>query len=179
MYWTLTPKGDRDIWALPVKPEGTPIPIAQSSADERNPQLSPDGRWVAFESDATGQFEVYLQEFPSGAKRRQLSTSGASRPRWSSDGRELFCVDADGHLVSIPSHAAQGGEPVTPQPVFNLYDIACENCEALSPVSAGAADRINYMVADGDRFLVVRTIQQENTTPIQVILNWSPREGTR
>ena len=178
VYWTLTPKGDRDIFALSEKPLGTPFPVAESSADERNPHLSPDGRWVAFESDTTGQFEVYLQEFPSGAMRRQLSTNGASRPRWSPDGRELFYVDADGHLVSIPSQAAEAGEPFTPQSLFDLYGLACENCEPMSRVLGGAADRINYMVGDRDRFLVVRTIQQENTAPIQVILNWSPQDGT-
>jgi Tol biopolymer transport system component len=177
VYWTLSPRGDRDIFALSEKPQGTPFPIAESSADERNPHLSPDGRWVAFESDTTGQFEVYLQEFPSGAKRRQLSTNGASRPRWSPDGRELFYIDADGHLVSISSQAAEAGEPFTPQSLFDLYGLACENCEPMSRVSGGAADRINYMVGDRDRFLVVRTIQQENSAPIQVILNWAPRDG--
>ena len=63
--------------------------------DEHAPNLSPDGRFVAYVSDAGGEFEVYVQRFPEGGRRWQVSTQGGVQPRWRGDGKELFHVEGD------------------------------------------------------------------------------------
>ena len=69
---------------------GTWAPLVQTPANERSPAISPDGRWLAYDSDESGRFEVYVQRFPELLGRQQVSVDGAYRPRWSEDGRELF-----------------------------------------------------------------------------------------
>jgi serine/threonine-protein kinase len=82
---------DEDLWTLVVQdPAGAPRPLVQTPAAERAPALSPDGRWLAFESNASGRFEVYLQPYPGPGTRVQVSLDGGSNPAWHPSGRELF-----------------------------------------------------------------------------------------
>ena len=90
-----------DIFALALDGDRHPFPVLQTPAIETNPALSPDGRWLAFESSYSGRPEVYVTRFPSSgsavadAPRWQVSTQGGSRPRWSGDGRALYYVSLD------------------------------------------------------------------------------------
>jgi eukaryotic-like serine/threonine-protein kinase len=89
VYWTSTPKSAGDIWGLPMKGERKPFPILNSPADERHPQISPDGRWIAYSSNETGRSEIYVQPFPQGTKI-QVSVNGGVFPRWGAGGKELY-----------------------------------------------------------------------------------------
>src|SRR5262249_2033139 len=89
VYWTMSAKTQGDIWALPLKGEKKPFPILTSSADERHPQLSPDGKWIAYSSNATGRSEIYIQPFPQGTKI-QVSLNGGVFPRWGNGGKEIY-----------------------------------------------------------------------------------------
>jgi serine/threonine-protein kinase len=114
-----------DIWLLPLTGEARARPWLQTSANETSPEISPDGRFVAYASDVSGRYEVYVQPFPEGA-RHQASLSGGQAPRWSRDGRELFfltdarprklmaaeVIDAAAFATAPPREALPaGGEP--------------------------------------------------------------------
>jgi WD40-like Beta Propeller Repeat len=81
---------------------GDPKPIAVSNTpfEERSGQFSPDGRWVAYQSNETGRFEIYVQPFPGPGVRSQVSTAGGKDPRWQPDGKELFFIAPDGKLMA-------------------------------------------------------------------------------
>jgi Tol biopolymer transport system component/DNA-binding winged helix-turn-helix (wHTH) protein len=163
------PKRSSDIWALPLDGNGKPFPAAQTDFEEQNGQFSPDGNWIAYQSDESGRVEIYVQPFPGPGNKWPISTNGGSQVRWRRDGRELFYVALDGRLMSvsirIPSNA-RAPEVGTPVTLF-------------APPLGGAVQKADfrhqYMVsADGQRFLVA-TVAAVANSPIMVILNWKPR----
>src|SRR5215472_2554795 len=85
-----------DIFAFSFE-EKKSIPILQTPADERNPQVSPDGKWVAYSSNETGRSEIYIRQFPEGPAKIQVSVNGGVFPRWRRDGKELYFMS----LVSL------------------------------------------------------------------------------
>ena len=95
------PQTGLDVWAVPVAGDRTPFPLVVTSADELGGQLSPDGAWLAYASNESGRFEVYVQAFPGPGGKIAASTSGGSQPRWSPDGGELFFIAADDGLTSV------------------------------------------------------------------------------
>lgn len=88
MYDTGT--GQSDLWVLPLFGDRKPFPFLQRNFDERQAQISPDGRWIAYSSNESGRAEVYVQSFPKPGSKVEISTSGGSEPRWRRDGKELF-----------------------------------------------------------------------------------------
>ena len=80
----------------------TPSPLLASVSGEGQAQFSGDGRWIAYTSDETGTPEVFVQPFPTTGAKWQVSTGGASDPRWRRDSRELFYLGADGKLTTVP-----------------------------------------------------------------------------
>jgi Tol biopolymer transport system component len=162
-------KRSTDIWALPVDRKGRPFPIAQTNFDEYRAQFSPDGKWIAFQSDESGRDEIYVQPFPGPGSKWPISTSGGTQVRWRRDGKELFYVALDGRLMAVPFSAMlkiQVAEVGVPVPLF-------------APPLGGAiqqADfRHQYMVSpDGQRFLVA-TVGEPANSPISVIVNWNPK----
>jgi len=89
----------RDIFAMEPG-DTTARAVVATAADESNPAVSPDGRWLAYRSDASGPYEVYVTPFPEGGARIQLSTRGGGSPVWARDGRELYFRDAKGMIVA-------------------------------------------------------------------------------
>ena len=79
-----------DLWLFPMHGDGKPAPYLQSPFKEYNAQFSPDGRWMAYTSDESGRFEVYVQPFPGPGGKWQISTEGGDQPVWAHNGRELF-----------------------------------------------------------------------------------------
>jgi Tol biopolymer transport system component len=149
--WVLTLDGDRKQWA-----------IADAAFDERDGQFSPDGRWVAFESDESGAPEIYVQPFPGPGRRVRVSTNGGSQVRWRDDGRELFYVAPDETLMAV-SIATSGSAPSI-QPPVKLF------ATNLAPVRA--ISRQQYVVSrDGQRFLMVHS-PPAPVPPVTLFLNW-------
>ena len=145
LYQTGSVSTRADIWALPIVPRGQPFAVANSARNERQAQLSPDGRWVAYASDESGSEEVWVQGFPKAQEKWSVSTAGGSQPQWRRDGRELFYISKDQMLMAVavtaPGSSFDAG---VPQPLFPLQF-------ARSELSA----RNNYMpTADGTRFLL-------------------------
>jgi dipeptidyl aminopeptidase/acylaminoacyl peptidase len=162
-------KTANDIWGLPLNGERKPFPVVQTAFDEMHPQFSPNGRWIAYQSNETGQFEIYLQQFPGPGGRQRISTAGGAQVRWRRDGRELFYVALDGGLVAVPIRFAADGQAVdagAPAPLFATH---------VGGAISGT-DRQQYVVSpDGQRFLMSVVPEDPNPPPITVILNWRPR----
>ena len=131
--------------------------------------FSPDGRWLAYTSDETGRFEVYVQAFSgrdavagAAGARWQVSTRGGSEPRWRRDGKELFYIGADRKLMSVTLAAGSSLEAGVPRPLF-----ATRIPPGVSPY------RRNYVpTSDGQRFLINTLLEETAATPITVVLNW-------
>jgi hypothetical protein len=142
-----------------------PIPIAQTPADERDGQFSPDGKWVAYQSDETGEPEIYVQPFLRSGRRERVSPSGGAQVRWRADGKELFYLTLDGEMMSVPIEFDPTGEtmkPGTPTPLFKTRIVG-----VVVPIA-----RQQYTPSpDGQRFLVHTLIGDAATPPITVILN--------
>jgi Tol biopolymer transport system component len=145
-----------------------PFPIVQTNFDERDAQFSPDGKWVAYQSNESGRFEIYIQPLAATSGKVQVSTNGGAQVRWRHDGKELFYVALDGKLTAVPitfssnGQAAEAGKPV---PLFATHIGGAVQ----SPL------KHQYVVSpDGQRFLM-STVSEESTAPITVILNWKAK----
>ena len=166
---TSSGKTENDIWALPLNGDRKPFAVVQTAFEEKDAQFSPDGRWIAYQSNETGQFEIYLQQFPGPGGRQRISTAGGAQVRWRRDGRELFYIALDGRLMAVPIRFASNGQAVdagTPAPLFATHVGG----------AVSGLDRQQYVVSpDGQRFLMSVVPEDPNPPPITVILNWKPR----
>jgi Tol biopolymer transport system component len=108
----------RDIYALPATGDGKPVPIQTTSFDEFDGRLSADGRWLAFVSNASGPFQVYVRSFPGEERQWQISREGGLEPRWHGDGKELFFRAPDGTLMVAQTNIAAGTDPGVPARLF-------------------------------------------------------------
>ncbi|MGH9367791.1 MAG: protein kinase domain-containing protein, partial [Thermoanaerobaculia bacterium] len=148
-----------DLWVLPLTGDRTPQPFAVTPALEQMGQFSPNGRYIAYMSDESGRFDIYVAAFPGPGGRWQVSQSGGSEPRWSRDGKELFFFAPDNRLMA--AQVKTGGasfEVGAIQPLFQTR-------------SMGFSFR--YDVAkDGRRFLVASGLPQE-LSPITLVTNWT------
>jgi Tol biopolymer transport system component len=160
IYERFDPKSKYDLWALPVAGGGKPLLLLHSDANETDGRVSPDGRWIAYASDESGRWEVYVASFPGPGGRWQVSNEGGTQPVWRRDGNELFYLGADRKLmaVSISSEARfEFGPP-----------------HALFQTRARYTGNITYDVApDGRRFLVNTLVGAEAVPPITVVMNWT------
>jgi serine/threonine protein kinase len=138
--------------------------VAQSRYDETEGQFSPDGRLVAFVSNDSGQFEVFVQSFPEGNGRKQVSTAGGSQVRWSNDSREIFYVSPDGRLMGAGLALENGALAVKePVPLFQTHLASGINV---------LGNKAQYAVARDGRFLLNSAVESPST-PITVAVNWT------
>lgn len=171
LYCMYDPKTQNDVWALPLdgnQKTQKPFPVVQTEFEERNAQFSPDGKWIAYQSNESGRFEVYIQPFPGPGAKTRISTNGGAQARWRRDGRELFYMALDGRLMAVPIRLPVDGQTVdagVPVPLFLAHPR-----RAIEHI-----DGPQYVVSpDGQRFLVNTIVEQGPTPPISVILNWKP-----
>jgi eukaryotic-like serine/threonine-protein kinase len=166
LYNVLDPQRGADIWALPLNGDRKPFEVVRTDFNERLPQFSPDGKWIAYESDKTGRFEIYVQRFPGPGGDLSVSAGGGTQVRWNPTGKELFYVDADDRLMAVPLGFSSDGvsvEPGPPRPLFatNVGSSAFNN------------NRQQYMVSpDGQSFVMNSVSEETLAAPITVILNW-------
>src|SRR4029453_2593388 len=121
LYRTTGTKTGQDLWTLPLDGDRKPLPIVQTTFDERNGQFSPDGQWIAYESNESGRSEIYVQSFPRAGGKRQISTNGGAQARWRRDGTEVFYVALDNRLMAAAIRFEANGravEPSSPVPLF-------------------------------------------------------------
>jgi Tol biopolymer transport system component len=170
LYGTLNAKTGADIWALPLTGDRKPFPVVRTSFAEDSAQFSPDGEWVAYESNETGRFEIYAQAFPTARGKWQVSTGGGVHPRWRPNGRELFYLVPDGRLMAASLAVGSDGQSLEAgTPVALFTPRLASGGTILSP---GALARPLYAVAADGRFLVNEAAEDTATTPLTIILNW-------
>jgi eukaryotic-like serine/threonine-protein kinase len=161
VYHSFVPGTNSDIWLAPAG-GGVPTPIARTRFEESNGRLSPDGRWIAYQSDESDEHQVYVESFPPGQGKWRVSASGGRAPEWRPDGRELYFVDNEGNLVAVPVTGGPGFEVGTPSVLFGMRTVPFEYPNPSAYAVFGS----------GDRFLVNRLIDREPITSVVVILNW-------
>jgi eukaryotic-like serine/threonine-protein kinase len=159
-----------DLYALSLTGSGASTLLFESEYDERDPQLSPDGRWVAYQANNSGRFEIYVRPFPGPGPAIAVTTGGGAGVRWRSDGRELFYLALDATLMAVP---------ITPGADRQSLDVGSP--VGLFPSRLGRVLRGNpgamYDVApDGNRFLLNVLPERLESPPIRLILNWQPKE---
>jgi dipeptidyl aminopeptidase/acylaminoacyl peptidase len=169
LYASSAPTGS-DIWALPMTGERKPFPVVQTSFDDIEGQLSPDSRWIAYASNESGRYETYVRPFPGPGGKQQLSTAGGVQPRWSKDGRELFCVSPDGHLVAVSIRVASDARTVVPGEPVALF--ATQLASGGNINASGFIARAQYAVARDGRFLMNVNADDTAAAPITIVLNW-------
>jgi len=161
LYIRQPSQGEQSVWALPPEggEEAEPILDAGFFVDE--PQVSPDGRWLAYESRESGRSEVYVDPFRREGERVRVSVEGGGAPKWRGDGKELFFVTPTARLMSVDFHAA-GDRPEVGLPtlLFELTGFSLLVYDDYAPA------------ADGQRFLVKRPVDEARPTRMHVITNW-------
>jgi eukaryotic-like serine/threonine-protein kinase len=153
-----------DIWALPMSPdksgEQKPFSVVATNFADITPSFSPDGKWLAYANNETGRVEVYIQPFPTGAGRWQVSTAGGSRPNWRKDGKELFFFSPDQQMMAVDVN--QNGASLqlgTPHALFKAITVS----GASGPYTVSA---------DGKKFVINTVLPQSISEPLTLITNW-------
>src|SRR6185436_14677591 len=127
LYTRRNERGKTDIGVMPAAGDHKPFSPIQSDFDLKQAHFSPDGRWIAYVSNESGNDEIFVQAFPEAKGKWQLSTNGGSAPRWSPDGRELFYISAESMLMATPVRGNSGGfESAIPRPVLRMTGLDYE-----------------------------------------------------
>ena len=167
VYGRRDSKKQWDVWAVPANADGPdrePVLYRQTPFNEHHGHLSPDGSWMAYASDESGRWEVYVGEFPGGGARRQVSAAGGVEPRWRADGRELFYVAPNGTLMAVTLQLnRQSVLPAAPRPLFTAR-FGEFGAEIFRPVYAPSHN--------GQKFLVNLVVEETASSPVTMILNW-------
>jgi serine/threonine protein kinase/Tol biopolymer transport system component len=164
-----------DIWAVRLalsQPSGLeriageePFVVVQTKSDERDPQFSPDGKWIAYESDESGRFEIYVQPFPGPGPKWPVSKGGGAQVRWPRHGKELFYIGLDNRMMSVSIALDAQRQTVTAQDPAPLF--------MTNVGGAVTVRRQQYVVSsDGQRFLMNTIKDQATSSPITVVQNW-------
>jgi eukaryotic-like serine/threonine-protein kinase len=137
-------------------------PFLTSKASESNGMISPDGKWVAYASNESGDWEIYVTTFPTAAGKWQVSRGGGTEPRWRGDGKEIFYIGAGSTLTAVPVSSAGTFAAGNPTPLFRTQLRA----------QVSSTDQFSYDVTkDGQRFLVNRYAKPAQVAPLHIILN--------
>ena len=162
-------KGGVDIWSLPLVPDASgnssgPRPVLASQSGEDHPQLSPDGKWLAYTSDESGIREAYVVAYPGLGGKRQISSGGASHVRWRSDSREVFFVVRDGDLVA--AEIAVRGDTLEVGRIQRLFG-------GVQSVD-GPQGYVYDVTRDGSKFIVVESVERRSGAPqaLTLVENW-------
>ena len=170
VYWVNDPKSLADLWVLPLSGDRKSSPLLHTPFNENHGQISPDGKWLAYNSNETGRAEIYVQPFPSGAGKWQISTNGGTFSRWRHDGRELFYMSqaSVGKMMAVDVRSSGSMfEAGTPKELFDSPYINLVH---------GGNYHTFAVSADGQRFLIPHPPSNDTaglTMPIVVVENWA------
>ena len=154
-----SPSTRTDIWILPLHGEPKPRPFVQTAYTEWSPAFSPDGHWIAYESDESGRSQIYIQPFPGPGGRWQISNEDGTRPFWNHDGRELYYINEKKVMV-VPIQGGASFSAGTPRVLFEGDFFASGHFYDISP--------------NGQQFFFIKDVTPAGApTEVNVILNWS------
>ncbi len=148
-----------DVAAIPVRSGRPAVPLVATVADERNGTVSPDGAWLAYQSNESGRDEIYVTTFPVPEGKVQVSYDGGSLPRWSADGTALYFRN---NRKLFSAKRAASGE----------FDAPVALPITLKVTAAAAATGYTYGVAPDGRVLVLTDVSEGGTNPLRLVLNW-------
>ena len=152
------PATGMDLWLLPLQKGGAATPFLRTRFDELGPSFSPDGRWITYVSDESGQYEVYVRPYPARAGKWQISIDGGEEPTWSPDGTELFYRNGRKWMTA----AVKLTQEFTAQAPTLLFEGHYANVGGRSYDVAG----------DGRRFLVLEAVDASPVTQLNIVLRW-------
>ncbi|HJW14362.1 MAG TPA: protein kinase [Thermoanaerobaculia bacterium] len=161
-YQSLGKKTGWDLWVLPTFGDKKPILFLQTPFNEQRPAFSPDGKWLAYQSNESGRAEIYVQNFPGPGGKWQVSTAGGVEPSWRADGKELYYGAPDQKLMAVDIRAGETFEAGIPRALFQA---------TVSPIRNV---RSHYLPAsDGRRFLLLAPLGRDAMVPTTVVVNWN------
>jgi len=139
--------------------DAEPETLLKTEFNKDEPRVSPDGHWVAYNTNESGHWEVYIAAYPSFTERRQISNHGGVQGYWRKDNKELFYIELDGNIVSVPIRPGPALEAGIPQVLFPTRVPVQPQWDQFA------------VTADGQRFLVLESIESE-AKPFTIVLNW-------
>ncbi|HEV2063791.1 MAG TPA: hypothetical protein VGS00_04505, partial [Thermoanaerobaculia bacterium] len=146
-----------NIRLFPLQGDRKSAPWVPTRFSQTSPRFSPDGRWIAYESDESGDPEVYVALTQGGGEKRRISPGGGKRPRWQADGKVLYYIAPGGSVMAVPVMPGPRWESSAPAAVFRV-DSEIENWD---------------VTPDGSRFLISMPSEKVRESPLRVILNWT------
>ena len=154
-----------DLLALSLDGDRASKTLLNTQFSEHNGEVSPDGRWIAYQSDESGDYEIYVRRYPGLDSRAQVSSDGGTRPVWARNGRELFYLKMDGTMMAVPVEPSDGSSFVT-GPAKALFRGQYYTLQA---------GRSYDVSADGKRFLLIKDAAPRAAAALQlvVVLHWS------
>jgi len=151
-----------ELWILPLSEERKPKLYLQAEAAHLNhAAFSPDGRWVAYRSNETGNAEIFVQSFPNVGSKFQISDGGGDAPVWRSDGKELLYFGPNGSITSVPVETGATFRAGAPQILFQV-----------PPPNTSNGPRTVFVLAHDGRILVNRGVEDANRREITVVASW-------
>ncbi len=154
-----------DVWVRDMQ-TGQSRPVLQAKFNQYGARLSPDGSWLAYQSEESGISEIFVRSFPESRERRQVSSGGGSQPRWRGDGRELFYISPDSKLMAVEVGTATPFEAGPARALFQTRILPL--IEARNHYDAAA---------DGQRFVVNSRRPEDASLPILVVSGWIPEKA--
>jgi len=157
------PQTKAAIWMLPLSDAKNAKPVLQSTAfNQVQGQISPDGNFVAYSSDESGRFEIYVQRYPASSDKWSISSGSGAQPLWRADGKELFFITEDQKFMCVETKMGSSFEASVPRELF----------QTAMPLGSG----YNYAVtSDGQRFLIRSPLETGEVSPMTIVLNWSAK----
>jgi dipeptidyl aminopeptidase/acylaminoacyl peptidase len=140
-------QGDSDIWYSSLEKDAQPRPLLTTSFNEAAPRVSPDGHYLAYQSDETGRYEVYVRPYPTGDVRWMISSNGGTNPKWGAKDSEIFYLQDD-TLMAVPVHSQPKFQAGIPHPLFSGKAVN-------SPMRAFDSPLYDPS-PDGKRFVIIR-----------------------
>jgi Tol biopolymer transport system component len=161
-FSTMRAEGKRNtqLWVLDTSGERKPFPLASDALVQEDSRFSPDGRWIAYKSDESGTFEIYVRPFPGPGGKWQVSTAGGSNPRWRRDGKELFYLGLDNKIMAVPVRLDKTFHAGSPVALFESQPLALIS----SPYDVSA---------DGQRFLMNTASGPTGSPPLTLLTDWT------
>ncbi|MGD8898145.1 MAG: hypothetical protein PVJ73_19100 [Acidobacteriota bacterium] len=155
------PETNEDILLIPLdEPSETKVVLSTPFTEEA-PAVSPDGRWMVYEANSTGRFEVYVRSVDGGSDQWRISTDGGLAGRWASGGREIVYASLDGKVMAVPTRLSPRFRPGTPTELFALP----ESPELYSPL-------LEDVSPDGKRLLLNLPTKSRSSLAFHLITNW-------
>jgi serine/threonine protein kinase len=153
-----------DLWVVTI-PEFRPTQFLKATSTLKGGRFSPDGKWVAYSSNESGRWEVYVTSFPEAHGKWQVSNAGGVEPKWRGDGKEIFYLSSDSKMMEVPVKTGPSFDPGTPMVLF----------QANPREMLATSEQFSYEVSqDGQKFLI-NTHLKTAMTPLSVVLNWSAK----